>query len=439
MTFIPVNYTYDHNVKNIHDNFPYIYNNKTINNVLTPNNYHEFINNNSGEIYLYLQNIIFTPIIFTIILISWLILILISRKIKCGITEAIENGVNKEINCFLIKDIYALIIFTICCISSIICWFSAFTGSISITNGITTFSLAANNITDVFDEVLSLANDVDSFVKILKDEALIVNETCSFDNPFGIEFPVEILSNQLNQIDILFNTNGIKLFANLGSTYSTLGSQYIAQYISWINFIVWILITIMTIWITLFLLSTILRVIDSEFQKCTTFVTIFNKFEAFTIFYIGSLFLLILLIVTCLFGMVILLGSDFCIPNPDDNFTQIAGTILANNSSPCSAYQDNKANTNQLIDLSPSNNFTMNMVCYYTQCSGRNQLGDLLESVDLSALDIIDRVVNFTNTLEDLADQIVPFDLPDFVCDDNLLTFKNKMVAEGIYKQTIIL
>lgn len=353
--YTPVEYTPNPNVATLHG-LPRIFGENSLQSV-TPDGV-ATITTMEGATYNYVAGIIIGPAIYTIIFLVWLVVLLFAKKCCKGCCN----------------EWLGLVFFLGFGGFSAFCWFFAMGGVTALTTGVTTFAQAGTDLGEVFTDVGEIAAQVDTFISDLNTQALLANESCSFDSPLAAAFPLSELQSGISTIDESFTSDGIVDAANSANEQIAFAVGYVNQYVSWVDYVTWIFLVVMIGFVGFFIFTTFIRVVDKSPDTCSNLFRALNNISSYSVFIFGTIILLVLLVINCLFAIIALLGSDFCTPDPNATLATLAGTFLLE-SDLGAGICDNAT----LI----SESFEVNMLCYYTQCSGDNKVVQLLTQADL--------------------------------------------------------
>jgi len=302
--------------------------------------------------YNYFVGLIVPAVIMIIIFLIWGCSLICAKK-------CCKGGCSKNV---------ALSFFVLFCLGSLGGWVLGLVGNVNTTNG---FNAMVEGITDVQDfsqDVVGIADQANNVTSILSALALEMDIQCNNSN---VSFPLQGISGGLNAslpsgvVELKNQVNG---FNSQIDTYKSISVQYLA----WRETGTMIVIVVIMVVLSLFMVSTTLRVMDSTPECCRPIARCSSRSTSCIVFIFGILLLLIIWIFVAIIHVIVTFGADLCVPSVNSNINRLV-TEVANN------------------DFSGQNPCTGNVtgplgiLCYYQTCQGASPLGDQIDQLNVNS------------------------------------------------------
>ena len=359
------------------------------------------ISSMSGPLYNYLIGLVVPAVVMIIFFIVWGCTLLCAKiccKGKCS------------------KNVALTFFVTFCCLS-LLGWALALGGNVNTTHGVNAMLNGVSAVQGLSLKVVNLTKDASAFSENMLVLSTNMTTSCSNDE---VDFPIEEITNALNgAIDSSVGDDGLVAQAEDFNNQVDDGKDMIVEYVSWREYGTMIVIVVTMVVLTIFMVSTALRVMDSTPEQCRPFVKCSSRSTSCIVFIFGILLLLIIWIFVAIIHVIVTAGSDICAPNVNTNINILANELINEEFS-----RDDPCLSSDFRDS------TAGIICFYQTCEGTNQLEDLTGPIrdqaadaETALRDFKDELNNNEDAINSVADLQVCFDSMDRFLNGSLEIF----------------
>ena len=283
----------------------------------------------------------------------------------------------------------ALFFFVAACSISLLGWALGLAGNVNTTKGVTAMMDGIGAVQNFAVRIANLTDEAADFSESLLELSEDINVQCSNDN---LSFPLSGISDGLNQtIQAAVGDGGLQDTIAQFNTETNNAKNLVIQYVQWREIGTMIVIVVTMVILTIFMVSTALRVMDSTPEQCRPLVRCSSRTTSCVVFIFGILLLLIIWIFVALIHVIVTIGADLCVPSINYNINRLANEVINDTFSsvdPCTipGYQETSAG----------------ILCYYQTCNGTNQVEELTTPIRENSNFSRNLLVDFKTELVDL-------------------------------------
>lgn len=328
----------------------------------------------SGPMFDYLVGVAVPAAVMIVFFVGW-VFSLICGKICC------KGCCGKNV---------ALLLFTAACCMSLVGWAMSLAGNVETTKGVGAMLDGITAVQNYARRVQNLTTDAGNFASGLVTLANTMNVECT--NDANITFPLDDITGGLNDtINTALGDSGFSGQINQINRDADRYKDLVVQYVAWRETGTMVVIVVTMVILTIFMVTTVLRVMDSTPEQCRPCLRCSSRGTSCIVFLFGILLLLIIWIFVAIIHVIATVGADLCVPSINSNLNRLINEAV---------------NKDYTTDGDPCLNSTfrnssIGVVCYYQTCEGVNKLAELTDPIRTGSQSSADFLGDFRITLND--------------------------------------